>query len=84
MRYLATFSVVDLDFCYEVERERPFSYQMPTLLELSHFQIIAELLFVLCNRLLFESAESAENAVYTMKSTDQFRHGNGRILDTFK
>jgi hypothetical protein len=57
---------------------------MPTLLELSHFQMIAELSFVSCNRLSFDSAESAENAVDTMKSTDKFRYGNGRILDTFK
>jgi len=65
-----TFSVVDLVFCYGVERNRPFSYRTPTLLELSHFQIIAELSFVSCNRLSFDSAESAENAVDTMKGTD--------------
>ena len=84
MRRIATFSVVDLVFCYGVERDRPFSYRISTLPELSHTQMIAELLFVSCNRLSFDSAESAENAVDTMKSTDKFRYGNGRILDTFK
>ena len=67
-----------------MERDWPFSYRISTLLEFSHFQIIAELSFVSCNRLLFDSAESAENAVDTMKSTDSFRHRNGRIMDTFK
>jgi len=43
---------------------------MPTLPELSHLQMIARLLFVSCNRLLFDSAESAENAVDTVKSAD--------------
>jgi len=43
---------------------------MPSLLELLRFQIIAELLFVSCNRLSFDSAEGAENAVDTMKSSD--------------
>ena len=64
------FSVVDLVFCYGVAQDRPFSYRMPTLLELSHLQMIAELSFVSCNRLSFDSAESAENAVDTLKSAD--------------
>jgi len=79
IRRIATFSVVDLVFCYGVERDRSFSYRISTLLELLHFQTIARLSFVSCNRLSFDSAESAENAVDTMKSTDKFRYGNGRI-----
>ena len=70
MRRIATFSAVDLVFCYGVERDRPFKPLMPTLLVASHLQMIAGLSFVLCNRLLFDSAESAENAVDTLKSAD--------------
>ena len=69
-RRIATFLVVDLVFCYGVERYRPFKPRTPTLLELLHLQMIAELSFVSCNRLSFDSAESAENAVDTMKSSD--------------
>ena len=75
---------VHLVFCYVVKRNRPFKPLTPTLLELSHFQMIAELSFVSCNRLLFDSAESAENSVDMMKSADWFRYRDGRIMDTFK